>query len=84
MLFVYQQSVYYRLHLITIIATGLLLIWVLREESRFRKIEEERPLEKCVIKVPYFDHVMGIQKSTQEAVAKLQQSEEYLRYMRQK
>ncbi len=71
MLFTYKQSVYYRLHFAGIIVCGLVLFYILTEERRLKKTEEEHPISKCSSKVPYFDYVTNKQKTTREAVEKL-------------
>jgi uncharacterized membrane protein YcjF (UPF0283 family) len=67
-LFAYQQSVYYRIHFIAIIVLAAILGYILKEEKRLKKLEEERPLSKCTAKVPYFDYVTNKHKTTREAV----------------
>jgi uncharacterized membrane protein YcjF (UPF0283 family) len=68
LLFAYQQSVYYRLHLVALFLVGVTFVFVFREERRLMKLEDERPISKCSNTVPYFDYVTTKQKTTQEAL----------------
>lgn len=81
MLFVYKQSVYYRLHFASIFVVVALLVYVLQKERSLKKIEEERPVLKCSTQVPYFDFVTTKQKTTSEALEKLQESKEYKQFV---
>lgn len=80
-LYSYQQSIYYRVHLIAIVVVGILLANVIVKEWKMRKEQEERPISKCSSKVPYFEYVTNRQKTTQEALNKLENSREYKQYL---
>lgn len=68
MLFAYKQSIYYHIHLLAILIIGVALAFVLKEERKLKRMEEERPLSKCTNKTPYFEYVTNKQKTTREAV----------------
>ena len=73
-LYTYQQSVYYRIHLIAIFVVGIVLANIIFREWKMKKQEDERPVSKCSSKIPYFDYVTTTQKNTQEALSKLESS----------
>ena len=72
MLFVYQQSFYYRLHFFALIVFAVSIVYVIYSEFRLKRLQDEEPSSKCSEKMAYFDYVTNKQKTTTEAVAKLQ------------
>lgn len=83
-LYVYQVSPYYKLHLVVVVLGILGILWLFLQEFRIRA-RDSHPVEtKCSERVDYFNYVISKQKNTEEAVLKLQQSEEYQRYLMEK
>jgi hypothetical protein len=83
-LYVYQTSFYFTLHLLLVIAGILLILYLFLLEFRIRARDAEPVQSKCSEKVDYFNYVVNKQKNTEEAVLKLQESEEYKQYLRER
>lgn len=60
------------------------IVWLFYYEMKIKRMENEPANNKCSGKMDYFEYVTTKQKTTDEAVKKLQESEEYQRYLMEK
>lgn len=86
-LYLYQQSVYYRLHFVLIVLFTLVVgyIWKKERDVRARMAAREKEgAGRCSQKQDYFQYTTTLQRNTEEAVDKLMHSREYQEYVRKK
>ena len=86
-LYLYQQSVYYRLHFVLIVLLTLVVgyIWKKERDVRARMAAREKEgAGRCSQKQDYFQYTTTLQRNTEEAVDKLMHSREYQEYVRKK
>ena len=66
------------------VAIILAIIWLFYYEMKIKGMENQPANNKCSAKMDYFEYVTTKQKTTEEAVKKLQESEDYKRFLLEK